>query len=220
MVTRRVSSLTGGDTDHLPGRCGECVFWELGAGCPRPTRDVMPATSPALTEPSTRKQAWISAQIQAGVSAGCVVTAGGGVAAYALFSPSGAFARRGPLIPRTSRDALHLATAYVDPSHRGAGIGRILVHAAVREAIRLRLAAVEVYGDRGFRERGCVLPATWLLHEGFDVYREHPRTPLLRLEVRRTVRWADSLEHALEEVLGRVPPLVPQPAKAVHARLS
>jgi hypothetical protein len=52
---------------------------------------------------------------------------------------------------------------------------------------------------------------TWLLHEGFEVHREHPRTPLLRLDVKRTVRWAESLEHALEEVLGALPRRLPHP---------
>jgi hypothetical protein len=64
---------------------------------------------------------------------------------------------------------------------------------------------VEAYGDRRWLERGCVLPATWLLHEGFEVHREHPRSPLLRVDTKRTVRWAETFEHAWEEVLGRLP---------------
>lgn len=218
-MTRRASALTGGHTDRLPGRCGQCVFWELGAACPEGVRPALPATSGPLSDPSTRKQAWISAQVQSGGSAGCVVSSGGEITAYALFAPSSAFARRGPLVPATSADSLHLATAYVRSSHRGVGLGRVLVHAAVREAIRTRRTSIEVYGDRRFRERSGLLPLSWLLHEGFVVHTEHPRTPLLRLEVRRTVRWAASLEHALEEVLGGVPRLVPEPAKAVHAPL-
>ena len=218
-VTRRASALTGGHTERLPGRCGECVFWELGAACPDAVHPALPAASGPLTEASTRKQAWISAQVQAGTSAGCVVSSADGITAYALFAPSTAFARRGPLVPATTAGSLHLATAYVRPSHRGIGLGRVLVHAAVREAIRMRLTSVEAYGDRWFRESGGVLPLSWLLHEGFVVHREHPRTPLLRLEVRRTVRWAASLEHALDEALGGVPRLVPEPAKVVHARV-
>jgi GNAT superfamily N-acetyltransferase len=133
------------------------------------------------------------------------------VAGYALFAPAGGFAPRSSLLPRVSPDALLLATLWVAVVHRGHGLGRLLVQAALKEAIRLDLTAVEVYGDRRWRERACVLPVTWLLHEGFEVHQEHPRTPLLRLETRRTARWAGSLEHAWEEVLGRIPRRVAAP---------
>jgi hypothetical protein len=90
----------------------------------------------------------------------------------------------------------------------------------LKEAIRLDAPAVEAYGDRRWRERSCVLPATWLLHEGFEVHREHPRTPLFRVDTKRTVRWAESVEHAWEEILGRLPRgvRVPVPEGVPHGR--
>ena len=110
---------------------------------------------------------------------------------------------RGGTVPAPSGDALLLATVWVDPDARGAGHGRLLVQAALREALRLDLRAVEAYGDRRAREWDCVAPAGWLLHEGFEVTTEHPRYPLLRIDTSRLARWAESLEHAVDELLGR-----------------
>jgi hypothetical protein len=86
-----------------------------------------------------------------------------------------------------------------------------LVQSAVKEALALDLPAVEAYGDRRWRESDCVLPVTWLLHEGFEVSAEHPRHPLLRLDAGRTVRWTEAIEQAVEEVLDRLPRRAPSP---------
>lgn len=211
-MTRRAVPLTGAEVERLPEPCRTCVFWELGAKCPEPRTTTVLAgagADPSPSRPTVRKQAWVSSQVQRGTPPGRLAVVDGEVVGYALFGPAGVFARRGAMVPTPSDDALLLATAWVERAHREAGIGRLLVQAAIKEALRLDLAAVEVFGDRRWQERGCVLPITWLLHEGFEVHREHLRTPLLRLETRRTVRWADSLEHAWEEVLGRLPRRVP-----------
>jgi GNAT superfamily N-acetyltransferase len=213
-VARRLRPLIGDDVASLPTTCRGCLFWELGTPCP--DRRVGRLLVGAIREdppaqPQQRKQAWVSGEAQRGVPPGRVAVSDGAVVGYTLFAPADRFARRRPPAPGTSPDALLLATLWVHPVHREGGLGRRLVQAAVREAIRLDLAAVEAYGDRRFQERTCVLPATWLLHEGFEVHREHPRTPLFRLDVRRTARWAESLEHAWVEVLGHLPRRVPVP---------
>jgi GNAT superfamily N-acetyltransferase len=165
----------------------------------------------AHTEQLTRKQAWVSARVQEGVPPGRVVLVGDALVAWALFAPADRFARRSPLVPPLDPGALELATVWVHPLHRGHGLGRVLVQAAIKEAIRLELPSVQAYADRRWRDRTCVLPATWLLHEGFEVHHEHPRTPVVRIDTKRTVRWVASLEHAWEEVLGRLPHRVPVP---------
>jgi GNAT superfamily N-acetyltransferase len=216
VASRRVLPLTGDEVERLPSTCSTCLFWELGAPCPEPrSRGVLPGRGNGVqpTDPSVRKQAWVSAQVQDGGPPGRLVVVDGEVVAYSLVAPAAAFAPRARSVPAPSDDALLLATLWVHPVHREAGIGRLLVQAAVREAVRRHAPAVEAYGDRRWRERACVLPATWLLHEGFEVHREHTRTPLFRVETRRTVRWAESLEHAWEEVLGRLPGTSPAPER-------
>jgi GNAT superfamily N-acetyltransferase len=224
--------LTGDVLAGLPDPCRRCLFWEQGAPCPQPRSGTVLAglatdlsASEVSRDAQARKRSWIDAEVAAGTPPGVVLWSGAErgprpqperetpapVAAFALFATADRFSPRAAPAPRASADALLLATAWVAPTHREQGLGRVLLHQALREAIRRDLAAVEVYADRRFRERTCVLPAPWLLHEGFVVHREHPRVPLLRLETRRTVRWTEQLEHAWEEVLGRLPELVPSP---------
>jgi GNAT superfamily N-acetyltransferase len=217
--SRRVQPLTGDAVDLLPNPCRSCLTWELGAASPsaRVTADATvggrSGTASAPSQPQVRKQAWISALVQDGFPPGRIVRVDDEVAGYALFGPARAFAPRPLPVPPTSPDALLLATVWVDPFYRESGLGPLLIQAALKDAIRAEAPAVEAYGDRRWLERSCLLPATWLLHEGFEVHREHPRTPLFRIETRRTVRWAESLEHALEEVLGALPRRIPHPVR-------
>jgi GNAT superfamily N-acetyltransferase len=206
-MARRLLALTGDVVEQLPAPCRTCLFWERGEPAPGPV--VTNGDDTALV----RKQAWVSAQVQEGVPPGRLVVVDGRLAGYAMFAPTSELARPGPTAPRPSGDALQLATVWVTPALRGQGLGRLLVQAAIREALRLDLGALEAYADRRWRERGCVLPATWLLHEGFVVHREAPRVPLLRLDVRRTARWAESLEAALEGLRLHLPRGVPAPAR-------
>jgi GNAT superfamily N-acetyltransferase len=214
VTRRRVRPLTSADVPALPSACRTCLVWELGTtrtgGRSLPALAGAPREDPP-TQPEARKQSWIDASVEAGVAPGRVVVADDQVVAYALFAPVASFARRRPPAPAASADALLLATAWVHPLHRELGVGQQLVQAAVREAVHRDLVGVEAYGDRRFQERACVLPATWLLRIGFEVRSEHPRTPLFRLDVRRTVRWAESVEHAMEGVLGHLPRRNPVP---------
>jgi len=214
-MARRAVPLTGDEVEQLPASCATCLFWELGAAGPDPRAAAVPPGrdgTPNPSDPLTRKQAWVSARVQEGTPPGRVAMVDGEVVGYALFAPAPTFAARRATVPAVSPDALLLATVWVQPVHREGGLGRLLVQAALKEAIRLDTPAVEAYGDRRWRERTCVLPATWLLREGFEVHREHPRTPLFRIDTKRTVRWAESLEHAWEEVLGHLPRRSPVPA--------
>jgi GNAT superfamily N-acetyltransferase len=223
-MARRTSPLTGDLVDSLPGPCRSCLFWEFGAACPDPRTVPVPAANggrSTRSEPTIRKQAWVSARVEEGTPPGRVVRVDGTVAGYALFAPAHTFVHRRPPTPTPSPGAVLLATLWVRPEWRQHGLGRLLLQHAIKDAIRLDAPAVEAYGDRRWLERRCVLPATWLLHEGFEVHREHPRTPLLRVDTKRTLRWAESFEHAWEEVLGRLPrPVrVPAPEGLGHAAL-
>lgn len=160
------------------------------------------------SRPLVRKQAWVSSVVQDGQPAGRVVRLDGEVVAHSLAAPAARFAPRALGLPTASADALLLASVWVQPHWRGRGIGRLLIRAALRDALRSGCRRVEAFGDRRWRERACVLPAGWLLGEGFDVEVEHPRTPLLAIELGRTVRWAESLEQALGDLL------MPRPTRA------
>jgi GNAT superfamily N-acetyltransferase len=196
---RRVAELTTETLDDIPGRCRACLFWELGVTRPIDRTDDELAGDAALQKLAW----WRSTELETGPP-GRVIRIDGEFAAYCAFAEPEAYAPRLALVPRVSQDALLLATAWVEPPHRGAGIGRLLVQAALKEALRRDRKAVEAYGDRRHREQACVLPVTWLLHEGFEVAREHPRYPLLRIDVRSIARFAEPIEAALEAALARL----------------
>lgn len=203
-MSTRLEQLRPELLEGFPERCRECLFWELG----RPRPDLRHDGGDELAgDAFVQKQAWFTAQsLEHGPPGRVLCDDDGRVVAYVLFAPPRQLAPRRPPVPRASEDALHIATLWVAPHVRDRGVGRLLLQAALKEALHLDLVAVEAYGDRRFREHDCVLPVMWLLHEGFVVHREHPRYPLLRIETRRTVRWAATLEHALEGMLGRVRP--------------
>ncbi len=210
---RRVLALTAEGLETVPSTCRVCLFWELGR--PRPdARETNGRTDELSGDPLTQKQAWVSAQTLERQPPGRIIEIDGRTAGYALFGAPGTFTPRRPPAPRRSNDALLLATCWVDPRFRQLGVGEQLMHEAVKEALRLDLAAVEAYGDRRFREQDCVLPAMWLLHIGFKVHAEHPRYPLLRLDTRRTARWTESLEAAWELAVEHLPRKVPVPGRA------
>jgi GNAT superfamily N-acetyltransferase len=215
VASRRVTPVTGGDVEDLPDSCRVCLFWELGR--PRPDPRQLDRIDELAGDPTMQKQAWWSSQVLEDEPPGRVLRIGDKLAGYVLFAAPGRLAPRKAPAPRSSDDALLLATIWVEPTMRELGVGRQLVQAAVKEALRLELTAVEAYGDRRFREQDCVLPAMWLLHEGFVVHREHPRYPLLRIDTRRTARWTDTLEHALDDIRALVPRRVPVPGTPAPA---
>jgi GNAT superfamily N-acetyltransferase len=214
--SRRLEPMTADAVGDLPDPCRRCLFWELGAPRPElhrragPRRGNGSGASAEDDESLVHKGEWVAERSLETGPPGRLIRLDGAVVAYAMFAPKPAFAPRAASSPRVSPDALLLAALWVDPVHREVGLGRLLIQAALREAIKLDLAGVEAFGDRRWREQDCVLPATWLLHEGFEVHREHPRYPLFRIDTKRTSRWADTLEHALEEILEKVP----RPARA------
>lgn len=207
---RKVAELKADALDALPRTCKRCLFWELGE--PRPHAGKAPAEDDLAGDRAVQKQAWATATGLEWAPPGRVVRVDDRVVGYVLFAPSERFAPRLAPVPRTSVDALQLATLWVEPGFREGGVGKLLVHESVKEAQRRDLEAVEVYGDRRYREADCVLPAQFLLRVGFELHREHPRYPLMRIDIRRVLRWAESLEHALDEVLERIPKRIPSPA--------
>jgi GNAT superfamily N-acetyltransferase len=217
---RKVCHLAAAELEALPSRCRGCLFWELGS--PRPIdRDAHGWE--ADRQAHERKAAWWRASEFGELEAdafvpGRVVRVEGETAGWCELGPPRAFARGDLRLPPPSSDALLLTTLRVEPAHRGHGIGKLLIQAAAKEAVRTERRALEAYGDRRHRDDACLIPVTFLLHTGFEVHREHQRYPLLRLDVGRLARIVEEVESAVEhalEVLAprRVPDAVPQRAE-------
>jgi len=180
--------------DLVPEPCRRCVFWELGARArPRGSEDA-----------GVQKEAWLSSVVLEWGPAGHVVSVDGEVAGYSLYAPTHLFDQVGFQAARpVSRDAVLLATLAVVPRFEGQGIGRVLLQTMARDLSRRKVRAVETFADRAPTSRDCRIPAGFLEASGFQVVRDHPRYPLMRMDLRTALSWKDARE-AAREVL-RVP---------------
>ena len=104
-----------------------------------------------------------------------------------------------------SSDAVLLASTYVDPNHRGGGLGRVLIQSMAKDLIRHGgIGAVETFGAHRPHAGSCVLPVDFLLAVGFRTHRAHARYPRMRMDLRTTVTWREEFEAAAEKILGVV----------------
>lgn len=164
-----------------------------------------------------QKEAWLSAVTCEWGPVGHTVTVDGVRAGYSLYAPARYLAQVGGQAARpVSRDAVLLATLAIDPAFAGQGLGRVLLQTMARDLIKRKVRAAEAFGDRAWEGRACYIPAGFLEASGFQVVREHPRFPLLRMDLRNALSWKDVGEAALERLRVRVPSrpvLRPVPAR-------
>ena len=180
--------------DLVPAPCRRCVFWELGAKA-RPR---------GSEEAGLQKEAWLSSLVLEWGPAGHVVSVDGEVAGYSLYAPTHVLDQVGSQAARpVSRDAVLLATLAVLPEFEGQGIGRVLLQTMARDLTKRKVRAVEAFADRAPVGRACHVPAEFLEASGFQVVRDHPRYPLMRMDLRTALTWKDAREAALEVL--RVP---------------
>lgn len=205
-MSRRVRDLELAALDDLPETCRACVFWEVSRA-PRG-----PHSDPALGREA--KEAWWQAtQLEWGVP-GKVAYIDDVPVGYATFGPSAHFPRVRQL-GRPSDDALLLATLWVEPAHRGTGLATMLLQSVLREVHRRGSRALEAYGARTVVDLAgsCLVPEPFLRARGFQVLHEHHALPLLRLDLRQTVRWQESVGQALGEVISTLTRRERQPAR-------
>lgn len=226
-MSRSLSALSLEHVAALPDPCRSCVRWELDAAAADAAR--------RSGDPAFEKEAWLSRTLLEWGSCGRVAHVDRELAAFVTYAPPHLVPRslQYPTSP-VSADAVLLMTAGVLPGHRGGGLGRMLVQAAAKDLTRRGVRAVEAFaeaegaddGAAGAPRRagrpgagtgvpsarlggGCHVPAGFLLEVGFEVVRDHPRWPRLRLELRTALAWREDVERALDRILGdlRVPAL-------------
>lgn len=218
------------DLAQLPGDCASCLRWERFVDRGELDGDGR-GTSGEADLTRLKRRWWIEA-LASGSAAGMVVR-GGLRATPEPASGSGPAAAAQPVagyvtyaVPaRTGGAALTVLALHVDAGCRGVGLGRALVHAVAREAIRRpRVRAVEALaarGPAGVGLGGCLAPLDFWLACGFTVVREHPTSPRVRLDVRALNAWRSGVEDAVEQAWERVRGVVrpePTPGPALSHR--
>ncbi len=200
---RKIERLTLDHLERLPGGCGDCVFWELD-----------PVRRDAVRgHEREEKAAWVSTVLREWGSCGRVALVDGVVVGHMLWAPPVHVpSADGFATSPIGADAVVMTTAYVDPAHRGGGLGRMLVQGMAKDLIlRGGVKAVEAFGDTRGRNGNCVVPADFLLAVGFSTSRAHPVNPRMRMDLRTTLSIREELERGLETLLGAVGHRAPRP---------
>jgi GNAT superfamily N-acetyltransferase len=197
-MTRRIHDLGLTNLDDLPSTCRACIFWEVG-GAPQGPRAGEEAAA------AGRKEAWWQAtQLEWGTP-GKALYVDDKPMGYATFGPADHFPRVRQLGPSVSDDALLLAALWVAPQIRDTGAAKMLLQSVLRETHRRGAKALEAFGARGSGSgrqlTTCFVPEEFLLAHGFELRQDHMDYPLLRLDLRKTVRWQESVGHALSGVI-------------------
>jgi hypothetical protein len=198
-VSRRLASITLDSLDDLPGRCRNCVFWELDP--------VSRARAEEERSTALEKESWISTTLLEWGSCGKIVYVDGEAAGYVLYAPP-LYVPRSAAFPTSpvSPDAVLLMTAHVTGEFAGGGLGRMLLQGTAKDLTRRGVKAIEAFGSANWERPDCVLPVGYLLAVGFKTVRPHPRYPRLRLELKTALSWREDVEVALERLLGSMTP--------------
>ncbi|MCH1865705.1 GNAT family N-acetyltransferase [Nocardioides sp. CFH 31398] len=170
------------------------------------------------------KADWVRATTADWGTCGLVALAAEEPVGYVVYAPPAHLPglARLPTAP-PSPDALVLAEVWVDPAHRGGGLGRHLVRAGVRDLVDrygARAPALETFaraGDtRDRRDTGgtdgpdaddpCLRSIGFCEALGFIERRAHPVVTRMRLEPRAALDWRGGVEHALERLRAGVRP--------------
>lgn len=197
-MARRVHDLSLSGLGDLPPACRSCVFWEL-VGAQRG-----PVVGQEELAASGKEAWWQATQLEWGTP-GKAMYVDDRAIGYATFAPAEHFPRVRRMGQGVSSDALLLAVLWVHPDHRGTGAAKTLLQSVLRETHRRGCRALEAYGARLPASNGgfstCLIPEDFLLANGFELLHNDGDYPLLRLDLRKTVRWQESVSHALEGVV-------------------
>lgn len=174
-MSRRLVDVTLENLRQAPPEVLTSVFWELDVDEP-------------AVEPEFEKEEWFSdVLLQWGSCGKLALEDDLGAVAFAEYAPPRFFPRLARFrAGRVSADAVYLSYCYVIDRRRGFGLGTHLVRAVARDLADRGIRALEAIGDRAWTD-GWVLPAPFLGASGFEVVRDDPRYPLMRLDLRSAV---------------------------------
>lgn len=208
-MPRRFIGLSIADSALLPSRCTECVYWES---------DALLAPECGVACDGERAREWKRIVAAEWGECGRVAVQDGeflGFIKYAppRYLPQSRYMPSGP--PRD--DAVLIACMHIAPEARRHGLGGVLLREALRDLAGRGERTVQVYAlaRRSDFESAPMVGVEFLLRHGFTVARPHPEVPLLKLDLKSLVLWAENLEALLEAL--RIPVAVGKRAPATLA---
>lgn len=193
-MARRFKPLDGVRVAELPSQCSGCVFWETG--------DMLPKRCGTACDLGRLKE-WVDGVNSQWGDCGRVAYEGDQVLGFVKYAPPRYFPQAVNFpagLP--DDDAVLLTCLHVDADARHLGLGKVLLHAALRDLASRGERVVESYAvhQPGNVKELPVVSVEFLLKQGFTVARPHPEYPLLRLELKSLAAWTENLEAVLESL--------------------
>jgi GNAT superfamily N-acetyltransferase len=193
-MARRFKPLDAVRARELPSRCAGCAFWE--------SSEQQPKRCGSTCDPETL-EGWIDYVRAQWGDCGRVAYEGDDVLGFVKYAPPAYFpqARFFPA-GMPDDDAVLITCLHVDPESRHFGLGKVLLHAALRDLAGRGERCVESYAAHrpGDGKELPVVSVDFLLKQGFTVARPHPEYPLMRLELKSLAAWTENLEAVLESL--------------------
>lgn len=193
-MARRFKPLDGVHVKELPSLCEGCVFWE--------TREPLEKRCGSSCDPAMLAD-WVDYVNAQWGDCGRIAYEGDQILGFVKYAPPAYFPQVANFpagVPHD--DAVLLTCLHVDPDARHLGLGKILLHAALRDLASRGERVVEAYAAHHPGD-GKILPVVsvdFLLKQGFTVARPHAEFPLLRLELKSLAAWTENLEAVLESL--------------------
>ncbi len=203
-MTRRLKPLHLEHFDQLPCACGGCAFWETD----RP----LPVECGSACDLQLVKERYGEISREWGES-GRVAMEDKEVLGFIKYAPPRYYpqAFHMPSGP-PSHDGVLIACIHIRDDARQHGLGSLLLRAALKDLVLRGERTVQVFAGASpgaDRVTQPVIGVEFLLRNGFNVARPHPTYPLLELDLRSVVSWADNLEAVLQAL--RIPLGAPRP---------
>jgi ribosomal protein S18 acetylase RimI-like enzyme len=206
-MSRRFKPLDSTLIDELPSVCAGCTFWESPERLPKRCGATCDRESLA---------GWIDYVRAQWGDCGRIAYEDGQVLGFVKYAPSAYFPQAAQFpagLP--SDDAVLITCLHVDPDVRHVGLGKVMLHAALRDLASRGERCVEAYASHRPVDvkTSPVVTVDFLLKQGFTVLRPHAEFPLLRLELKTLAAWTENLEAVLEslKIPLRAPGRVPAP---------
>lgn len=205
-MSRRMRPLTPKSISELPAECAGCAFWE--------SQERLPRHCGAVCDPSV-VNGWAEfVQAQWG-DCGRVAFDDGEVIGFVKYAPPGFLPQAG-FFPAAlpSDDAIFITCLHVVEEARHLGLGKLLLHAALRDLYLRGERAVEAYAHAAPVADLPVMSIEFLLQQGFTVKRPHHEYPLLRLQLHSLATLTENVEAMLQSL--QLPLGVRKPVRAPY----
>lgn len=201
-MARKFIGLSVAERENLPSRCSGCTYWESSQRLP------MECGSACDDEFASE---WVRRVADEWGECGKVVVEDGEYLGFIKYAPARYFPQslRMPSGPPL-KDAPLITCLHIAPEARRHGLGSVLLREALRDLSSRNERVVQAYAltRRMDLDIAPMVGVEFLLRNGFIVSRPHPEVPLLRLDLKSLVTWADNVESVLDSL--RLPVRVPK----------